>query len=385
MKRQFLFLFSLIILFGGCSSKGDGKSIISGTIEKGAGQTLYIDDLNSPITTRVGTVKINNDGTFAFNGKIQQKGFYKLGITPTNFIILVLDSTENVVVEANADSLRRGLKISNSDENELMLKYMGFEDVMRGKFDSLAVIYKAFTNKDTVLTHVDSLAKALDKAYKIDGSKNAAKVAELIEKNPGKLANLWGRTMLNPDDYLPLLQKLSADMQKTYKGNYNADNFTYFITEFARFANGVQAPEINLPNTAGENVALSSLRGKVVLIDFWASWCGPCRRENPNVVRVFNKYKDKGFTVYGVSLDKPNEKDRWLAAIKKDGLTWTHVSDLKEWKSSVVPLYNLSSIPFNVLIDREGKIIGRGLTGPLLEDAVSEFLAKEVPDTLNNR
>ena len=137
---------------------------------------------------------------------------------------------------------------------------------------------------------------------------------------------------------------------------------------------GKQAPEISLPDTEGKEVTLSSFRGKYVLVDFWASWCGPCRRENPNVVDAYNKFRGKNFTILGVSLDRPGQKDNWLKAIKDDNLTWTHISDLKFWQSEVVPLYNVQSIPFNVLVDPQGKVVAENLRGDALEQTLQQFL-----------
>lgn len=150
--------------------------------------------------------------------------------------------------------------------------------------------------------------------------------------------------------------KLAAEKITSIKGNtigYPAIDFTQ--------------PDIN-----GKNVSLSSFKGKYVLVDFWASWCGPCRRENPNVVAAYNKYKDKGFDILGVSFD--DNKDKWLAAIDKDHLTWTHVSDLKGWQNGAGKLYGVQSIPFNLLLDKEGKILAKGLRGPELEAKLAELM-----------
>ena len=142
----------------------------------------------------------------------------------------------------------------------------------------------------------------------------------------------------------------------------------------SRFVQGGVAPDFTQNDPQGNPVSLTDFRGKVVLVDFWASWCGPCRKENPNVVKLYQQYKDQGFEILGVSLD--SKQDRWLDAIAKDGLTWTHVSDLKGWQNEVAGMYSVTSIPHTVLLDAEGKILGRNLRGPALEQKLAEVFGK---------
>jgi peroxiredoxin len=136
---------------------------------------------------------------------------------------------------------------------------------------------------------------------------------------------------------------------------------------------GAIALDFTQNDTLGKPVTLSTFRGHYVLVDFWASWCGPCRAENPNVVEAFNQYKEKGFQILGVSLDQPNGKEKWMKAIHDDKLTWMHVSDLKYWKNEVAVLYGIQAIPQNFLLDPTGKIIGKDLRGDALKKKLAEI------------
>ncbi|MBW8684113.1 TlpA disulfide reductase family protein [Chitinophaga rhizophila] len=195
---------------------------------------------------------------------------------------------------------------------------------------------------------------------------------DFIKGHPKQLASLWIlvnelRGRLEPEDFEKYYDLLDKSLKKTKYGEAAAK---YIRT--AKGEDGGVATDFTQDDVNGKPVSLSSFRGKYVLIDFWASWCGPCRAENPNVVKAFERFKGKNFTILGVSLDQ--SKDRWLGAIKQDNLQWTNVSDLKGWGNSVAQLYHINAIPANLLIDPEGNIIGRNLRGRALEAKLEQIL-----------
>jgi len=225
---------------------------------------------------------------------------------------------------------------------------------------------------------------------RLDAAFNAF-VVNFVEKHPKSPSTFLALSFLDPNNQLDIIKKVEQAISVSmYNSPLHIDilnkigqlesqkqiNDAQLLEQektMGHLKNGNTAPEINLPSHKGGNISLSSLKGKVVLIDFWASWCVPCRQENPNVVRMYNKYKDKGFTVYSVSLDK--DKTKWLNAIQQDGLIWqNHVSDLKFWQSVAAQAYGITSIPFTILIDKDGKIIDKNLRGTQLEEKLKEIV-----------
>jgi peroxiredoxin/formylmethanofuran dehydrogenase subunit D len=199
--------------------------------------------------------------------------------------------------------------------------------------------------------------------------------ADYVKKNPNSPYALFALSTsagydLNAAEIEPLFKSLPASVQQSPSGKLMAGK----IDLAKKTSIGMYAMDFTQNDTSDVPVKLSSLRGKYVLVDFWASWCGPCRKENPNIVNVFNKYKDKGFTVLGVSLDRPGQKDRWMKAIYDDNLAWTHVSDLKWWENEVAKQYGIQAIPQSYLLDPEGRIIGKNLKGEELEKKLAEVI-----------
>ncbi len=338
-KILLLALLTLFIL----NTNAQNELLITGKIINNQGfKMVYLEDIIKQ--TDLDSATIDESGNFNFKSNIEKSDFYKLRFSQEYYLLLVLNPGEKIEVEADLANMYEP-KINGSKNSELV--YSTFSKM------------KEFDEKQKQL--VDQIEKE-KKDY----------LRTFILNNLNSLSSLFFIESLSLDDDKEIYQKLDESLYKQYPNNYMVKNLHEKVKSVSLLAIGTEAPEIDLPGVDGKNIKLSSLRGKYVLIDFWAAWCGPCRRESPNMVEVYKKYNKKGFEIYSVSLDK--SKDAWMAAIEKDKLgAWTHVSDLKYWNSVAAKDYGVDGIPFTVLLDKEGKILEKGLRGDKLKEKLAEL------------
>jgi peroxiredoxin len=378
MKKIFLFLILLLPFMA--MAQTEDTFLIKGKIGNlGAPSRAYLIyklGANQVIDSAIITA-----GSFDFNGKI---------LNPTNAVLVIdhkgigfekLDTTADILnfyidkgefALASPDSAAKA-KITGSkinDDDKMLKAQLEPVNVRAKKLAAERVAVSAAQRTPERITAMQGKYKALQAEQK-------GIIKKFILSNPDSYLSLMALYSVDgpsPDPFE--LDSLYNSLSPALKATETARNFKSALEPLKHTAPGTMAPDFIQNDVNGAPVKLSSFRGKYVLVDFWASWCGPCREENPNVVRVFNKYKEKNFTIIGVSLDKQSGKADWLNAIKSDGLNWTQVSDLKFWNNQAAALYYVSSIPANFLIDPSGKIIAKNLRGDDLESKLKEVLAK---------
>ncbi|HMK19905.1 MAG TPA: TlpA disulfide reductase family protein [Chitinophagaceae bacterium] len=375
----------VISLLASCKEKESKTFTVSGVLHNAPSKVVYIEE--SDITTGKKTLKdssaITADGKFSISLDAPKDAVYNLLLQNdvSQFVTLINDASKiNVDVDfANRTDFYNvtGSKASKSIQ-EYLAKISGMQKDRFNIYFQIDSVKR--NNGDSALTqNLNKQEKQISKDEKtftqqtVQQATNSSLALFILSTYQGMARDQNFRVNGFTDTEVVglLTDVLNKFPERTdIAGIRNSVESTIPKTLWV----GKTAPEISLPDTEGRTVKLSSFRGKYVLVDFWASWCGPCRRENPNVVQAFNQFKNKNFTILGVSLDRPGQKEAWTQAIKEDNLTWTHISDLKYWQSEVVPLYQLSGIPFNVLVDPDGKVVAENLRGNALEQKLQEFL-----------
>jgi peroxiredoxin len=350
--------------------KGKSGAFIKGVVEGTPARAVYLHEITKTRLLVVDSALIDDKGNFAINtSKFTEPTLCFLTLNspnPPGIPVVVGSNTKLSMAIKNGGWI--SFTVSGDPNNQLMNElytiYMNHDK-------NLQDFNREIENIDPTMV-TDSLRIAVSTRFQTMQKKRTDDIAGFVSGRAGSPASYYAVTFLFQEPSIALMQIAYDKMKSSIPNSKYTLELKESIESIAPLEVGGLAPDINLQGTDGKSIKLSSLRGKVVLIDFWASWCGPCRRENPNVVRLYNAYKSKGFEIYGVSLD--DNKDKWQNAITHDGLTWKHVSDLKGWSSAAAQAYQVSSIPFTVLLDKNGRIIAKGLRGEELEQKLSEIL-----------
>ncbi|HEX6334493.1 MAG TPA: TlpA disulfide reductase family protein [Flavisolibacter sp.] len=354
-----------------CKAKKETTDFeVNGTIAGVSGQKVYLElntIENDPVV--VDSADVQAGGKFTLHATSKEEALYtlRLGREPYPFAKLVNDSRK---ITINTDAAG-SYNVSGSPASKSLLEFdlkvnrMAQQVFMEGrKVDSLVQLNAPDSMKNMQYGMFEA-ATADMKAYAADfirNSKSAIGVVYAFSVYQGIAGQMSLRGFTDTE-----ARELLNQAATKFPGNAA-------IASMRKQFNPRQAPDFSLPDTAGKQVSLSSFRGQYVLLDFWASWCGPCRRENPNVVQAFQRFRDKNFTILGVSLDK--DRDAWLQAIRDDKLAWTQVSDLQYWNSAPAALYKVTGIPYNFLVDPAGNIIAENIRGGDLERKLEEILGK---------
>lgn len=387
MKHLAIFLIPVLFLFS-CKQKEKEKQLtVSGTITNNTAKMIYLEEI--PMTTMqrmvVDSAELKKDGKYKLSTETGEARVYNLRLDQSSYpLAAVINDEAKIILNATfskeSNQFPESYEVKNSPASQEM------KDFMTAFNRKLQLIIADATKADSVTRAggSDSLVQSLQ-AHATTIAEETKKLTQAALKNSSNPAlsmfilgyyqstsNYAGSGLkgLNDEEVKQVVEETAAKFP-THQG---VATIKSGLQAAGKGWVGQQAPEFSLPDPNGKEIKLSSFRGKYVLVDFWASWCGPCRAENPNVVQAYNKYKGKNFTILGVSLDQPGKKDAWMKAVMDDGLTWTQVSDLAWWSSAVVPLYRLESIPYNVLVDPSGKIIGESLRGADLERKLEEVL-----------
>ncbi len=362
-----IFIATLLLLTIACAKTEEKKGfVVKGTITNLTGTQLTIQELTPKGLVFIDSATVAPDGSFEFNGNITERTFCVIQMN-NSAAVLVVDSMAEIIMSIDANKPEE-FTVKGSTETEKLKqllkvnnKYMQLVQAIEGKYAAYGDDIPPVAVQEQIRAEYDSLMKARE-----------VEMQQTTMQFENSLVPYFATNYLMPQADFDFLKQVDAKYYAEFSKSKYAQELHKRIEVLGKTAVGSIAPDIVLQDPFGKTISLSSLRGKTVLVDFWASWCRPCREESPNLVKAYNKYKTRGFDVFSVSLD--DNREAWQKAINDDKLLWTHVSDLMKWNSSVVNLYNIESIPFTVLIDADGKIIAKNLRGKALDEKLAEIL-----------
>jgi len=370
MSRHLAMIFVSVVLLSSCNESSSQEGIrIAGKVKfPQAKGIIKLEMLGQEGIAPVDTIELAADSTFEVFVKIEEPSFLRVNFYGKQVVPLVL-TTQDVFIEAEAYAAQAPVTVSGSIDTE----YFEKAGRLNAKFQSDVQMLDSDYAQAMTAGDIEQ-GMAIQQQYVGIEAKFNKEMKSLIWSMGNSVSAIFALNYINPETEFAFTDSLSAKFATELPNSRFTKELITRVESMRKLAVGADAPEISLPDPEGVEIRLSSLRGKYVLIDFWAAWCKPCRQENPNVLASYNRYKDKGFEILGVSLDRTREA--WVKAIKDDGLTWKHVSDLQYFNSEAAATYEISAIPATYLVGPDGKIVAKNLRGSSLERKLEEIFGK---------
>ena len=373
--KKFLLVVAVAAGVFSCDKTEEGTFVLEGTVKGVDGKNIILERQDDSLgVVPVDTVKIEN-GTFKFTGAADEPGMYSLAIDDEQNKSYLIVESGNIKMEINRDSIFLN-KVTGTYNNEQLTEFssqgLAFNKRMQDfQTRNRDVMIAAQNKNDTV-----AMNKLRDE-FQVIRDEMELNNEKYIEEHPKAFISvlLIGKMFRVMEPDMPKIQSLYDNLAPEVKSTKTAKLLAKRIADFNKVGLGKKAPDFQAPNPEGKMVKLSESLGKVTIIDFWASWCGPCRIANPELVATYNKFHDQGLNIVGVSLDRPGQSEQWKEAIAKDKLTWTNVSNLKFWEDPIAAQYGVKAIPQMFVVNEYGIIVAKDLKGEALNAKIAELLS----------